>query len=439
MAAEAAIAQETPDHGWIEKLVVWTIVLFAGQANIFTRSLGALTVVAAPILFLGIHLALAWKAQVRFDRKYVLVVGGFSFYFLLSTLKYRELHPLFWWIYVMSFSCVFIVLRSMRERFFEIFEDVLTKLTVLALFLWGVQLVAPGPLRSLLTSLEIFRSTVTIGGVNAILYSMQFPHESIPRNCGFAWEPGGYAAILVFGIFVNLFRNQLKWNGNKRLLIFVVALGTTQSTTGWISAGILLVWFISHQRLWPVWLGISIPIIMLAMAHPMMSDKIRESLTQDDRESIELAMENAYNYESVYSPQRFASFRIAWDDFRRNPILGFGGHDTDSWGAHERIQVIVVTGLGDILRRFGLVGILFFTWVSWASSRKFCPGIPGSQWVLFGLVMVVAFSYSQIQQPLFMAFWMSGIFLVANKPIQQPEGRRILHGRQFLPGLAGVR
>lgn len=395
----------------LETALVWMVVLFAGQANVFARSLDSWEMVAAPILYLGFHLFVAWKSRAGFDRSWLIVMGCFTTLFLAQTWTSGVLNPRFWGVYVLMFTGSYLCLRIMGWRYFDRFESVVTKLALLSLPLWSIQALFPGLSRAVLETLQPFRSTVTQGGYNAILYSMQESTEAIPRNCGFAWEPGGFASILVFALFVNLHRNQLRWRDNRNLPILSVALLTTQSTTGWTAAAILVLWFVGRQKSWPIWLSVAVPLAIAAAFHPMMATKIAEGLEEDDKAVVSRSIDNAYEYETVYTPQRFASFRICWEEFLRNRWIGFGGNNAESTGYRERIKIVTVTGLGDILRRFGIAGMTGFAVSLLLSARLWAAGDRGAGIVLVAVVAFIGFSYAQVQQPVFMSFWMSGVFL----------------------------
>lgn len=401
--------------GWIEPALAWVTVLFAGNASTFARSLDGWTMPAAPILYILLHIILAWKYQVKFGRRYLFLVGGFTLYFVATTIKYHELHPRFWGIYVLTFTGTYVIVNSLGFRFFILLESCVVVLSQIGLIFWVAQILAPNVVWAVLQVSEIFPSRVTLGGFNNVLYSMQAHSERIPRNCGFAWEPGGFASILVFAIFVNLIRNKLQWKYNTPLWIMILALASTQSTTGWTASGILLIWFVTRQRMWYVWGLALIPIVLLVMTNPVMNDKIQKTMTETAELPIELAIENAYSYDRIYSPQRFASFQIAWVDFKNNPILGFAGHNTDSWMGREQINAVIVSGLGEILRKFGVVGSLFFIISSAFSSIAFAKFFkePQGGLALFGIILFVGFSYSQILLPYFMAFWGISSFMIS--------------------------
>jgi hypothetical protein len=398
---------ESPSIGWLEKIAIWTTVFFAGNANQFARSLDSWAILAAPIGYLCLHIALAWKKRIKFGSRFLILIGGFTLYFVASTIQAGEFHSRFWAIYVLIFSCCYVLVNALGRELYESLEKSVVWLSGIALFLWLVQIALPSVLVALIRAMAIFPSTVTAKGVNGIIYSVQTTAERIPRNCGFAWEPGGFASILVFAILLNLTRTGLRWKANPSLWILIAALMSTQSTTGWTTAGVLVVWFVVRQKLWFLWAAAVVPVVLLAWASPMMGEKLMGAASETQNLPVDEAIDNALQYETIYTPQRFASFQISLIDFKKRPLLGFGGHESDSYLSKIGIRAVLVSGAGEILRKFGIVGALFFVFSTLATAVSYARRYddPWAGIALIGVTGFVCFSYSQILLPYFMVIW----------------------------------
>ncbi|NVO08502.1 MAG: hypothetical protein HXX16_00940 [Bacteroidales bacterium] len=61
----------------------------------------------------------------------------------------------------------------------------------------------------------------------------------IRRNCGFMWEPGGFALIIIFGMILNWLKNGV--NIDKRSVVYTLALITTFSTAGYLALFFLVI------------------------------------------------------------------------------------------------------------------------------------------------------------------------------------------------------
>jgi hypothetical protein len=66
------------------------------------------------------------------------------------------------------------------------------------------------------------------------------------RNCGFAWEPGGYACILIFLLGYQLVRNHFKFD--KYSIVFIISIISTFSTSGYIALYLLAVSIILYKK-----------------------------------------------------------------------------------------------------------------------------------------------------------------------------------------------
>lgn len=208
---------------FFEYMCVFVLILYGGRANTFfdisavkNNPVGA----AIPIILSGI-LALRWK--VKFDSRFFAVLFGIFIYFLAISVKYRIFHPTFLLDYFSLFFIVYVFIKALRFKLFIIYEYSLYCLAIIGLFFWIVQIGLRGDrlfeMFNRIPGIVLF-SNVTSSGLNAILYSVQpsvssiLYNFSIPRNCGFAWEPGAFAVYLCLAILINLFLlNQIQIAG----------------------------------------------------------------------------------------------------------------------------------------------------------------------------------------------------------------------------------
>jgi len=296
----------------------------------------------------------------------------------------------------------------------------MTYLAVIGLALWSIQIILGGDnlftMLANIPSIEEF-SNVSGNGLNIILYSVQPTSMSlqfdflIPRNCGFAWEPGGFAVLLAIAIFFNLFFFKETKNSKTRFWILLAALGSSQSTTGYaILLVILLFYFYNRQKklvvaLWPLLLVALLAVFSL----PFMSEKILNIM--DETENVNTMVEWSIGKEEAINPQRFASFVIAFRDFLDNPVLGLGGVNEARWTYKIGANVSTITGIGNLLAQYGIVGFLFFIVSSFRSSAFYSKHFMFAGYFLFFLIVVfISISYGIILLPLLMSFWLFGYF-----------------------------
>ncbi len=407
---------------YFDYFVVLIMVLYAGRGNKFFESGSLLDNpigVSIPIIF---SIILALRHRVVFNKQFYILIFCFLIYFMAITVKFGELRPTFFLTYLFIFFIVYVLVKAFKSNLFIIYEQILYYLSIIGFLFWVVQVLMGGDVLfgffSKIPNIDTF-SYVSSQGLNVILYSVQPSTSSmpsgipIPRNCGFAWEPGAFAVFLCLGIYVNMFLNDNKVNRKKHLWVFVLTLLSTQSTTGYVIFLVILFFFLLNKNVKTIVLLSPLLVIatILISLLPFMGGKIIEVYSQVA--DIELIIENSIVLESSYAPGRFASFIIAFKDFLNNPILGLGSFNEESWLYKVGADVSAISGIGNLLAQFGIIGFLFFCILSIRSSLMFAhkKQYKGGL-LLFILLLLVSVSYSVLFLPIIMSFWMFSLFEV---------------------------
>jgi hypothetical protein len=406
---------------FFEYLFVFVLIIFSGHANRYfiLGSIKDTPITVLLFLLLGIVLALKWK--IVFDRQFLFLITGFLIYFIAISLKFNEVQPTFFLSYVIQFFVVFSAVKSLKINFLKIYEILVFYLSILGLIFWLVQTFLGGDTLyyyvSKIPSI-IKYSYVSGNGLNVFLYSVQPTYTSLiysdflPRNCGFAWEPGGFAVYICIAIFCNLFFSRSNRIANYRFWILTAALVSTQSTTGYLMFLVIIFYYFYRKMstlmifLFPV----IVAFLVFLFSLPFMSKKIVR-LYNETNELDVMVMRTIGRQGDPVTPQRFTSFMITWRDFRKNPILGLGGHMEESWTAKIGARISPITGIGNLMAQFGIIGCLFFIIMTLKSSFYFSDiGELEIKYLLFIIMVFSSISYSLILHPLFMVFWMFQLF-----------------------------
>jgi len=405
---------------FFEYLYVVVIIIYAGRANIFVESGSFLDnpVGASLLIVLSGILAIRWN--IKFNKQYYLLIFGLFIYFMAVTIKYGEIRPTIFLSHFILFSIVYITIKSLKVNFFITFEQVLYYLAIIGLFFWGIQIVLGGDTLysyfNKIPSLYTF-SYVSGNGLNAILYSVQptsmsFQYDFLPpRNCGFAWEPGAFASYLCLAIFINLFVIKSDARSNKHLWVLVIALLSTQSTTGYIISLVILFYYFLNKNLniMMLLLPLVVIIIITVFSLPFMSNKIL--IVFEQVSEIETMVVNSIDLGSSYAPGRFASFVIAFEDFINNPVLGMATVSQESWTYKIGASISSISGIGNLLAQYGIIGFFFFMLFTIKSSLLFAKQFNyKGKLLLFFIILLISVSYSVILLPLVMSFWMYQLF-----------------------------
>lgn len=417
---------------YFEHFVVFVIVIYAGNTTEFTNAEESWSDPIGMMLPIVSVATLALLKGVRFNQKYFLLLVGFVIYFVATTLYFGQVHPRFFGIYIIRITSVYLVVSALGFRFFEVYEDVLYFLSIIAVVFWVILNIIPTTFIEFLRPFEFSSQGNEKGNVdfNVLFYTIGnyslFPDSianiggfRVIRNAGFCWEPGVFASFVNIAIFSNLIRNRFKLNNNKHLIVFIIAIGSTLSTTGYSLFILLLMFYIYNQKIYKVvWLAPIFTVIAIGLSTlPFMSEKVTSDY---DLTTKELVYRSA-KYNLPYSPQRFQSLEIDFIDFLEYPITGYGGHMNATWTKKIGANIVTVSGIGELISQFGMVGILFFLSSLWISSKQIILlfNVRGLIFpVLF--VLLYAISYS-VLSTLMMIIWM----------IHMASFRKILAIRKF--------
>jgi hypothetical protein len=419
--SDQSISMDNPQRiSLFDYFFVFVLVLYAGRSNTFfiaqsvtDNPLGFII----PVILSGL-LALKWR--IVYNVQFYLLIFFFAAYFLAVSVKYQEIQPTFFIYYLFLFFISYTAVKALKFNLFFIYEKILYWFAIIALFMWTVQIVLGGDtLLNYISSISKLESTsyVTGYGVSAIFYSVQplskgLLHDiMIPRNSGYAWEPGAFAVYLCLALFINLFNPKPDENSKKRLWVLLIALLSTQSTTGYVIFMVILVFYVINKNLQKVLLllPVLIAVLIFISSLPFMKDKILEYL--DDINRIDYIVEGSIGRRSAVNPQRFASFKIAFIDFLDNPVLGLAARREETWTYKIGANISSISGLGNLMAQFGLVGFLFFMILTIRSSFLFAWYFNyKGHFLLFFIIILISVSYTILFLPLIMCFWMFALF-----------------------------
>lgn len=405
---------------FFEYFFVSMLILYAGRGNTFFESTSIIDNPIGVLLPIVLSVILAIRSKIIFNKQLYLLILCFFIYFIAITIKFGEFRPTIFLVYFFLFFVVYTSIKALKFNLFILYERLFYYMAIMGLALWGVQIILGGDsLYSYvgrIPSINSF-SNISSGALNIIVYSVQPAATSllygisIPRNCGYAWEPGAFAVYICMAIFINLFVVSSDKKSKRRFWIFVVALISTQSTTGYIIFLMLIFYYFFNKNF--NLLVLLMPILLIAVitlfSLPFMGNKIVEVFNQASE--VDVIVENSVIGGSAYSPGRFASFLIALEDFLNNPILGLGTVREEGWTYKVGASISPISGIGNLLAQFGIVGFLFFIYYSIKSSLLFAKSFEyKGKYLFFLLIILISVSYSVIFLPLVMSCWMFSLF-----------------------------
>lgn len=324
-----------------------------------------------------------------------------------------------WSYYFFLFYAIiiaFIHVSVFGKRLFVLYEDIMVKMSYLPLILWVLSLIMPGIMANFF---HLFPKTIWGNNFFYLFNWMDPTTTQANRNAGFSWEPGRYAIMLTLAICFNLYRRGVTFRKNRELIVLLLALASTQSTTGYATVIALFPFFMITRFNAKTIIGLIIAcfISFYLMKLDFMLDKIQIQLNVKQREkelseTIQYTAATRENGEYVASLERFQAIYYEWKNIKEDPILGYGLNACHSYFSEKISSNFVLTG--GILRIFGQYGIplgLFLYILAFMSSVCISKKMPHHSnlaffvWLLFSSVSYVIFTI-----PVFTAFWLYGLF-----------------------------
>ena len=412
--------------GKFEVFYMLVMVIYMAQATPETsRMVGGLSGNPIPLLLPMVLTYLLWRRHpISFhNKKLYLVLGVYCVWAVCSLVKYgdfstQELSYHFFMVYAILIA--YIHNQIFGKNLLPIYENILVFLCKIAIVGWLIAVLIP-------PSAAIFRVfPETIFGNNVLyLFNWMDPvkgqiYSGILRNAGCSWEPGRFAIMVTLAIFCNLCHDGVKFKGNKNIWWLLVALATTQSTTG-LSATLVIyfIFLIKRFNIKYVFILIfvMIPIVYGLLQLDFMGAKIFDRVTkaQDVSHLYEMFdYHNKIDSEGTYlgSLDRFEAMAFEWLNFIHDPILGYGNNYEHSYFYREiTSNYTLANGLMKIFSTYGiLLGVFFFYILCKASISIAEDSRSKRKLGLFILFCLCAISYQILSIPVFTSFWFYGFF-----------------------------
>lgn len=420
-------------YGKFEVIYLFVMVIYMGQATPETsRMVGTLSGNPIPLLLpIVLSYILCKKHHISFhNRNLHVVLIVYLVWAFCSIIKYgiyttQELSYHFFMVYAIIIA--YIHCQVYGCKFLPIYENIMVFLCKIAVFGWLIAVLLP-------FSTTFFRLFPETGFGNNVLYLFTWMdpakgqvYSGILRNAGCSWEPGRFAIMVTLAMFCNLCQNGVKFKKNKNIWWLIIALITTQSTTGFASALILYTIFLIKKfnlKYIFILVIVMVPIIYGLFQLDFMGDKITDKLTkaQDvSRLYEQFDYYNANEDEGTYlgSIDRFDAMAFEWMNLIHDPILGYGRNFKHSFFYTEiTTNYVLANGLVKILSSYGIFLGLFFFLILYKSSVTIANECYEKRSIgLFFIFILSAISYQVLAIPIFTSFWFYGLFKKNNRKI----------------------
>lgn len=396
----------------LNKIILLILILIGSKGNYYVLSDAMLIVFYLVVLYfftISKDFSKYKNYYTIFTLLYILINVFYTFEFgyieLFSTLKS-----------FLKISIGFIVAILIKDKLFDNYESIISKLSLITIPFYIFQCIDIKSLDSILKILESTMPGLNLKGesvTNIFIFTLNQKGslDSIYRNSGFAWEPKGFANMLIIAIIINLFKYKFSLNRNFYILIFclLTTFSTTAYVVGFLSIILLFLINLKNKAYSVFFLLFAISIGYFIITLPFVYAKIVNEI--NSKEKIE-AYENDQSEFKRRSMGRFGSLKMDWNDFKDKPLLGVGMQE------YERTQnkntfLVRVNGLSDLISRFGIIGIILFI----VGYYNFSNGLTNfynykGAYVIIVTMLLLNFSSNLILNPLWLSFQFISIKLI---------------------------
>ena len=416
-------------YGRYEVIYMFVMVIYMAQATVETsRMIGSISGNPIPLLLPIVMTYFLYKRHpISFnDRKLHTVLMIYAIWASCSLIKYgiyttKELSYHFFMVYAIVIA--FIHNRIFGYKIVPLYENIMVFLCKIAVAGWLIAVLLP------FTSSFFHLFPETRYGNNVLyLFNWMDPakgqmYAGILRNAGCSWEPGRFAIMVTLAIFCNLCRHGIRFKSNN-IWWLLIALATTQSTTGYFTAlmiySIFLIKKFNFKYIFMYSL-VMFPLIYGLMQFDFMGEKViskYEKANDVSRLEEQFMWHAGQEDEGVYlgSIDRFDAIVFEYMNIQHDPILGYSRNVEHSFfRTNVTSNYVLANGLFNIFGMYGIPLGVYFFYALFCSSSKIAEHSHEKRTIgLMVLLCMSAISYTILSIPIFTTFWFYGLFAEQN-------------------------
>jgi hypothetical protein len=430
---------------WFEYLYFFMIVIYAGMASPFTENMIYYT--DQPLGFIipvFMTIILLIRNPVSFyDTTFLLIIMVITVWQLLQYIKTFYFNASYTFFIYYAIFIAYIIIKVFHDMFY-LYERIVIQLSLIAILGWLAMIIAPSFMAQLIDAIKLPQSENEILKGNILLFSMTDPVYyvnqgqilGLARNAGFSWEPGRYATMVVIALFFNMARTRFQFGKNISFWILLIALITTQSTTGFVTFSILLLFFLINQKNVSkiFYLVLIVPFVLTIYNLPFVGEKINTLADIEDQRAKSLNDMEIRQDDGTYVPQRFDGLAFEFLNILDAPILGYGLSTDNSYVSKNIYQKIGLSnGVFKVFARFGLIIGGLFYFLLYKSSKYIISLYNLKGGIIYMLIFVfISISYDFTLVPFFLSSVMFYLFsdkrLISEPKLVYNKARVIFDG-----------
>lgn len=308
---------------------------------------------------------------------------------------------------IITFSVGFMISNIIKDNFVIVFIRVVYIFSLISLIFYALGIVYPSAyyfFNDLNNSLNIGLQ----GSGELLFFTFKSPEvvlfgKYLNRNCGFLYEPGMFACILIPALAFNtIIKEKIL---NKVNIVIIITILTTFSTAAYLALALLIIIYLAVFKGFSFY-KITISIIFLIFTIIMFTrlDFVGKKIVSQ-------------YYSTSYGPLdkrhygRIGSALVDLEEVAQYPLIGKGRAHETRWGDNSLFWDITqrhrVNGITALMLAMGIPFFIYYIFLLYSSINNFCLEHSQSRysWLLFILpFLIVASCQTILLRPFFISF-----------------------------------
>jgi len=407
-----------------DSLLVLALVCVSGNMVFSATGRDAFTL---PVLALIVGLMMLAQSS-KIHKRFVYVVIAFCVVFAGQTLSFSYLPIVTISGFFIRLFIAYSILRLV-ENFPKAYVQVMVCVSLLSLAFYipdqllnlaGVDFRQPFLPLSRILDVQAYGVNERI---NIGVYNFQ-TGDNFARNAAFFWEPGAFAGYLILAIiFLTICRRELPSQLVRlKLILLIVALLTTQSTTGIVVLPFASLLFLNLR--FSTSLSRRNSTILLLLAGLLLTTF---ALTASQLNFVGEKIVRLYNmgvkHEAGWQASRFGAMIFDSGYIRVHPLTGWGQNRETQFQLNEDMERFALgNGMTGFVRQMGLLGMGVFLVSMWLGLRRLGQSKGKAACFIFVVLLTLNGEYF-----LFYPLYMGLMFLVTTKTstVNQPKSYHV--------------
>lgn len=323
-------------------------------------------------IVIGVFLAIYLRKTITPDflRQYAVVSSVFVILFFIQYINLDYLSIPFVLGFLVKIFIGSIIFRKIKSDFAIIFFDVMYAICLISLPFYALHYIGGD---NTLKDIWLKSDPGTVG-----FYTFRPQHriESFLRNSGMFWEPGAFQGyinlciFMVFPIMSGLIKTQ-----KFKLLVIIVAFLTTQSTTGYITFGVLIALYVlMYMRVSRLMVAFLFSIICVLGAYSFYNlDFLGDKIVSQYEEGV------ARTAEGEFDPRRFGALLFDLHYIQKNPLTGNGFNAQTRFADHGELRAMIErgenpghgNGFSNFIASAGILGMFWYLYTIYRNQKKY--------------------------------------------------------------------